>query len=265
MSKGILSIRSLEELTNHYFLAQDYFSLKQTIASIETFLLLFNPYTKYDLCRYWQVLEGKGYDPVVEYNKGLELFDMHFSPKPEDLFTIILQISRFLKEFSDFETKNTPKFRHPFIKGKIVKKKKTTAEGDELSWFQNKEILSDVVDPNAILQKEMEEEAQKKKKYGEEEEEKFDVLAFLKANSREANQFIAEQEKSQRLVQKMPFKDEYTLEDELEKKKKKLSEENDQMSYLENIGLEDEIKIMEMMEFIEGKNGKLIPNVPVQC
>jgi hypothetical protein len=152
---------------------------------------------------------------------------MHFSPKPEDLFTIILQISRFLKEFSDFETKNTPKFRHPFIKGKIVKKKKTTAEGDELSWFQNKEILSDVVDPNAILQKEMEEEAQKKKKYGEEEEEKFDVLAFLKANSREANQFIAEQEKSQRLVQKMPFKDEYTLEDELEKKKKKLSEEND--------------------------------------
>jgi hypothetical protein len=53
MSKGILSIRSLEELTNHYFLAQDYFSLKQTIASIETFLLLFNPYTKYDLCRYW--------------------------------------------------------------------------------------------------------------------------------------------------------------------------------------------------------------------
>jgi hypothetical protein len=35
------------------------------------------------------------------------------------------------------------------------------------------------------------------------------------------------------------------------------------MSYLENIGLEDEIKIMEMMEFIEGKNGKLIPNVDV--
>jgi hypothetical protein len=100
------------------------------------------------------VLEGKGYDPVVEYNKGLELFDMHFSPKPEDLFTIILQISRFLKEFSDFETKNTPKFRHPFIRGKIVDKKKRTEDGEELSWFQNKEILSDVIDPNAIMMEE---------------------------------------------------------------------------------------------------------------
>lgn len=255
MSKGILSIRSLEELTNHYFLAQDYFSLKQTIASIETFLLLFNPYTKYDLCRYWQILESKGYDPVVEYNKGLELFDMHFSPKPEDLFTIILQISRFLKEFSDFETKNTPKFRHPFIRGKIVEKKKQVQEGEELSWFQNKDILSDVIDPNEVLEAEMNKESSpssKKNKYNDDEEEKFDVLAFLKANSREANQFIIEQEQSTRLVQKMPFKDEYTLEDELEKKKKKLAEEDDKMSYLDNIGLEDEIKVMEMTEQLMG-------------
>jgi hypothetical protein len=122
---GIQSIRILEEMTNHYFLAKKHFELKQSIANIDTFLLLFNPYTKYDLCRYWQVLEGQGYDPVVEYNKGLELFDMHFSPKPEDLFTIILQISRFLKEFSDFETKNTPQFRHPFIRGKIVEKRES--------------------------------------------------------------------------------------------------------------------------------------------
>mmetsp|Transcript_37966 Transcript_37966/g.33999 ORF Transcript_37966/g.33999 Transcript_37966/m.33999 type:complete len:147 (+) Transcript_37966:217-657(+) len=30
---------------------------------------------------------------------------------------IILQVSRFLKEFSDFETNFTPEFRHPPIKG----------------------------------------------------------------------------------------------------------------------------------------------------
>lgn len=30
---------------------------------------------------------------------------------------IILQISRFLKEFSDFETNFTPEFRHPPIRG----------------------------------------------------------------------------------------------------------------------------------------------------
>lgn len=241
--------------------------MKQTIASIETFLLLFNPYTKYDLCRYWQVLEGKGYDPVVEYNKGLELFDMHFSPKPEDLFTIILQISRFLKEFSDFETKNTPKFRHPFIRGKIVEKKKKSEDGEELSWFQNKEILADVIDPNALLEEAKNKETmdKKKKQYSEEEEEKFDVLAFLRANSREANQFITEQEQSARLVQKMPFKDSYTLEDELEKKKKKLAEEDDKMSYLDNIGLEDEIKVMQMTENLMGPTlrGHEICNVDV--
>jgi hypothetical protein len=59
-------------------------------------------------------------DPVNEYNKGLESFEMHYSPKAEELFTIILQICRFLKEFSDFETKATPEFRHPYIRGKVT-------------------------------------------------------------------------------------------------------------------------------------------------
>lgn len=124
------SIRKLEELTNHLYSAKDYFQLKQTVASIEAFLQLFNPFTKYDQCRYWQVLEDKGYDPVVEYNKGLELFDMHYSPKADDLFTIILQISRFLKEFTDFETKLTPEFRHPSIKGKIIQLKEGNKKSD---------------------------------------------------------------------------------------------------------------------------------------
>jgi len=59
-------------------------------------------------------------DPVNEYNKGLESFEMHFNPKAEELFTIILQICRFLKEFSDFETKSTPEFRHPNVKAKVI-------------------------------------------------------------------------------------------------------------------------------------------------
>ena len=62
-------------------------------------------------------------DPVNEYNKGLESFEMHYSPKADELFTIILQICRFLKEFSDFETKATPEFRHPYIKGKVTQQK----------------------------------------------------------------------------------------------------------------------------------------------
>lgn len=114
------SIRKLEEETYNLDCAQEYFILKQVVSNIESFLLLFNPLNKYDLCRNWKTLERKGYDPVKEYNKAIELFDMHHLPPSEDLFKIIIQISRFLKEFSDFETLETPDFRHPCIKNKIL-------------------------------------------------------------------------------------------------------------------------------------------------
>lgn len=42
---------------------------------------------------------------------------MHYHPTSDDLFRIITQISRFLKEFADFETYYTPCFRHPKIIG----------------------------------------------------------------------------------------------------------------------------------------------------
>ncbi len=110
------SIRKLEEQTFHLFMSKSHFKLKESIANIENFLLLFNPNNKYDLCRYWQSLETKGFDPATEYNKSFEGFELHYRPNAEDTFTIILQISRFLKEFSDFETNFTPEFRHPPIK-----------------------------------------------------------------------------------------------------------------------------------------------------
>lgn len=45
---------------------------------------------------------------------------MHYHPSDENIFKIIIQISRFLKEFSDFETYETPAFRHPLIEGNMV-------------------------------------------------------------------------------------------------------------------------------------------------
>jgi hypothetical protein len=42
---------------------------------------------------------------------------MHYHPSSEDLFRIIVQISRYFKEFADFETYYTPDIRHPPIKG----------------------------------------------------------------------------------------------------------------------------------------------------
>lgn len=47
----------------------------------------------------------------------MEVFEKRYKPSTKDLFTIFLQFSRFFKEFSDFETENTPDFRHPPILG----------------------------------------------------------------------------------------------------------------------------------------------------
>ncbi len=41
---------------------------------------------------------------------------MHYKPSTDEIFDIIIQLSRFFKEFGDFETYITPKFRHPPIK-----------------------------------------------------------------------------------------------------------------------------------------------------
>jgi hypothetical protein len=131
LEKTPTSIRKLEEICGHFYKSKDYLALKQTVSQIDNFLLLFNQNTKYDLYRYWLTLgEKNDYDPVVEYNKGLELFDMHYTPTVEDLFTIIIQVSRFLKEFTDFESRRTPEFRHPFIKGKTIQLKEGQTKAD---------------------------------------------------------------------------------------------------------------------------------------
>ena len=35
--------------------------------------MIYNNNTKFELCRYWQKLEEKGFDPSVELNKSLEI------------------------------------------------------------------------------------------------------------------------------------------------------------------------------------------------
>ena len=120
LTNSPICLRQLKELNNNLYLAADFFQLKQKISSIENFLLLFNEITKYDLFKFWKKLEEKGYDPIHEYNKSLELFDMHFNPKDDEIFMINVQIARFFKELSEFESPITPEFRHPLIKGKVV-------------------------------------------------------------------------------------------------------------------------------------------------
>ena len=89
------------------------------MSNTENFLLLYNQSFKYDFCRYWQKLEEKGFDPVIEYNKSVEMFENQYRVRSDELFQIIMQVSRFMKDFSDFETKYTPDFRHPAIFGSV--------------------------------------------------------------------------------------------------------------------------------------------------
>lgn len=119
------SIRKLEEQTNNLYHSEDYFSLKQKISSIDNFIVLFSENTKFELFRFWKRLEKKGYDPVYEYNKAFEIFEMHYNPKDNELFILSIQICRFFKELSEFESNITPEFRHPFIKSKIVQNVET--------------------------------------------------------------------------------------------------------------------------------------------
>lgn len=117
---GELSLRILEEQTNNYFAAQEYFNLKQVLSRIEVFMILYNEKTKFDLFKFWKSLELKGYDPVYEYNKSLALFEMHYSPSNRSIFVIHVQLGRFFKEIGESEGEMTPAFRHPHIKGKVV-------------------------------------------------------------------------------------------------------------------------------------------------
>ncbi len=81
-------------------------------------------------------MEEKGYDPIHEYNKSFELFDMHFNPSDHEIFMINIQISRFFKELSEFESSITPEFRHPLIKGKVIQ------DIDSISYRFNKSVVN---------------------------------------------------------------------------------------------------------------------------
>lgn len=78
------------------------------------------------------------------------------------------------------------------------------------------------------------------------------MFSFLKANSKEVHKLVTEQENSVANRERIPFQDLYTLDSELEKKKELMAEEDNMISFLYDIGLEDEIKIMEMTEDLMG-------------
>lgn len=156
------TVRKIDEQTFAYIHAKEYFTVKQILSSIENFLVFFNAHNKLDLYSHWNTLIKQTYDPVIEYNKSLELFEMHCQPKPNDLFTIVIQLSRFFVDLADFEDHDIPEFRHPkiinrllTIKGNIIHQRKTENLNDESSEDDFDMNPDKVEDENHFVQEEM--------------------------------------------------------------------------------------------------------------
>ncbi|CAD8127308.1 unnamed protein product [Paramecium sonneborni] len=114
------SIRKMEELIYQYTRGKRYFKLKEILTNIESFLLYCTPDHKFELCHLWQILEQNGYDLVMEYNKAIENFQALYKPTNEGLFYIIVQICKFLREYSVFENDHIPPYKHPQLRGQSI-------------------------------------------------------------------------------------------------------------------------------------------------
>ena len=112
------SMPLLEEKVYHLYKAKDFSGLKQFLSDLEHFLLFFTPFYKPLLFKYWTLLEQAGFEPVTEYLRTLEAYESRASLSAFDLVKVILQLSRFFKELSDFESTETPEFSHPKVLNK---------------------------------------------------------------------------------------------------------------------------------------------------
>lgn len=149
---------------------------------------------------------------------------MHFSPTVEDLFTIIIQISRFLKEFTDFETKKTPEFRHPCVKGKTIQ-------------------MNEIKDQN-------------------ETDAKLETGSLFDLFKKKLMKKGLYQEHSERCLQ--PFKDDGVEVAEKDNNLPAQDEDETKVSYLKDIGLYNELLKMNMVdETAEILSGHELYNVDV--
>ncbi|CDW91345.1 histidine acid phosphatase family protein [Stylonychia lemnae] len=141
IEKETFSLRQIDELSHQYFMGKCWIKLKDLISNIEVFSIMFVPEIKHELASYWQCLEQHKYDPVAEYNKALEGFVVKYRPNNQELFVILIQLSRFFKELADLETKYTPQFKHPPLRGQ--------SELESITLLGELQKLDDLYNPHA--------------------------------------------------------------------------------------------------------------------
>ena len=90
--------------------------LKDFVARVDTFAVLYTPPRRYRLFKAWELLIQEGFDPIAEYNKAIEEYSLRYFPNYRELFIILFSMSRFFFELADGEGPRTPDYRHPQIR-----------------------------------------------------------------------------------------------------------------------------------------------------
>lgn len=111
------TLRKVDELLHHLYESKKWMQLKDLLTRLEVFVIMYSSICKIDLYMYWIKLVEQHFDPVCEYNKSLEDFVVHFSPKNKDLFVLLVQFCRFFKDMAEVELKFACCFRHPRFLG----------------------------------------------------------------------------------------------------------------------------------------------------
>jgi hypothetical protein len=108
---------SIQDILYHIFKSKDFTKLMNYISQINVFSEMFQPKNRFLLFFYWSCLEKQKFDPVECYNKSLENFSSVNQLFPQDLCILIVLLSVFFKEYSDFDNAELYKFKHPSLIG----------------------------------------------------------------------------------------------------------------------------------------------------
>lgn len=135
---NVLELQSperVEDITFHIYNSNDYTRLKNYISKITVFAQMFTPANAVDLFCCWEKLVENKFDPVTCYCKTLEWFAADHQLSLQDLSIILVLLSLFFKELSEFEKKNVCTFEHPRLVGHYELKEIDVL--DEFLWIGN--------------------------------------------------------------------------------------------------------------------------------
>ena len=123
------------EIAFHICKSKDRIRLKNYLSQITVFSEMIKVENLIVLYRYWLKLEKCKFDSVSCYSKSLEAFSKKNQLPPHDILILLVLLSTFFIEMSEFEKKLIIKFEHPSLVGYYELKEIEIL--DEFVWLGN--------------------------------------------------------------------------------------------------------------------------------